>query len=319
MLSLSGVTARIKKPGVTEMATRWQRSWPQRRRAVRHEAIIGLATIAATFYPALAAAQIRLGADATFSTRYVWRGLTRTSQPVLQPQAHIGLHGASGYWTVGAWTSLEPFRADATDLSDRGSGRRGLGEFNYWAEYARSSGRLEYAVGWTGYIFDNNASRGGRGSDFNSGEVYGRLWFTHLPLIAKTAIWYDVDRVKGAYLETRLDLRIPLLPLRLGPLRTLYLTGLAGWSVGQELNDSGRADRANFAEGGLTHVAFSIWSSFYLAPAWSLAPALHLQVNRDELTRRTSADPSDLDKSIKLWVMLQVSWSHSLGAAEAYP
>ncbi len=295
-----------------------RRSRPGRIRgpALRREALIQLAIVAAILCPAQVAAQIRLGADATYSTRYVWRGITRTSQPVLQSQAHVAVRKDHTYWTVGAWASLEPFRADATDLSDTGTDRRGLGEFNYWAEFARSSGRLEYAVGWTGYLFDNEE---GRSRDFNSSEIYGRLWLTYLPFIAKTAVWYDADRVKGAYLETRLDLRLPLLPLRLGPLRTLYLTGLAGWSLGQELNDSGAVDRANFAESGLTHLDFSLWSSFLVAPGWSIAPALHLQVNRDEFTRRTGADPSDLDKNTKLWLMLHVSWSHEVGAAEAYP
>ncbi len=278
----------------------------------------GFLLIAVSLAPRGANAQVRVGADVAYSTRYVWRGVTRTSQPVLQPQVYLAIRSGDAFFTAGGWASLEAFRADSTDLSDSGVDRRGLGEFNYWAEYAGRRAGLEFAVGWTGYIFDNDASRGGRSRDFNSGEIYGNLQLAAGPLRPKVALWYDVDRVKGAYIETSSDLRVPLLPLRLGPLRTIHLSGLAGWSVGQEVSGSESPAEANFAAGGLTHVGFSIWSSFFIAKGLTVAPVLHFQVNRDDFTRRTSGDPSDADENVKLWFTVSISWSRALSGDEGY-
>jgi hypothetical protein len=138
---------------------------------------------------------------------------------------------------------------------------------------------------------------------------------TSVPLHPKVSVWYDVDKVKGAYFEGSLDLRIPLLPLRLGPMRSIHLTGLAGWSAGQEVNDTRPTEAAHFAESGLTHLDFSLWSSFFVAEYWSITPVLHFQINEDPITKRTGDDPAG-NSDTKLWLIIFVSWGHKFAVAE---
>ncbi len=261
-------------------------------------------------------AQLVIGTDAAYSTRYVWRGVTRTSDPVLQPDVYLAFAHDDAFLTAGVWASFEPFRAGETDLSDSGVGEKGVGELNYWVEYARRLRPVEFALGWTRYMYEGDAERGGRGSEFNTSEIYSRVQLVRLPLKPKLAVWYDVERVKGAYIETSLDLRVPLLPLRLGPLRSIHLSGLAGWSAGQESNEEEPSGGANFADPGLTHLDLSLWASFVLVDGLSMAPAFHFQVSQDESTRRTSLDPADADRSTKVWFTLSVSWSHAIAQRE---
>ena len=255
-----------------------------------------------------AAAQVQFGGDVTWSNRYVWRGITRTSKPVQQPDIFLALQRGRAFLTAGAWTSLELRQAGANDLSDSGVGRRGFGEFNYWIEYAGARGSLDLHVGWTGYIFDNDAASGGRSSDFNTGEVYGSAELIIQPLSPKLAVWYDVDRVKGAYIETSATLQVPILPVG-----SIYLTGLAGWSAGQGASGTTGGESANFADDGLTHIDLSTWASFFVAEHLSVAAVFHFQFNVDDATRVTSADPRELDQETKAWIGLAVSWAHELG------
>jgi hypothetical protein len=253
--------------------------------------------------------KVYLGADATYSNRYVWRGLTRTSHKIFQLGAFVSVASGQDFFTFGGWASLEPLESDADQTSDTGVDEAGLGEFNYWFEYQRGFGLLDAAVGWTGYVFGNEATAGGWTSDFNTGEIYGRIELRSLPVSPKLAVWYDVDNVDGAYLETSADLQVPFLPIA-----SLYVTGLAGWSLGQDVS-GGNPTTGYFAEDGLTHVDLSAWTSFLIGGGFSIASALHVQFNRDASTKVTSAHADDSDRSTKVWFSLAVSWVHNLALA----
>ncbi len=126
-------------------------------------------------------------------------------------------------------------------------------------------------------------------------------------LIPKLALWYDVDASEGAYIETGLDLRVPILPVA-----NIYLGALAGWSAGQGVNGSEPSQLAHFQTDGLTHLDLSAAASFWVWKGFSLAPALHVQFGEDAATQRTGADDS---ADLKVWFALALSWAHELGAS----
>jgi hypothetical protein len=76
------------------------------------------------------------------------------------------------------------------------------------------------------------------------------------------------------------------------------------------VNSSDPTEFANFADDGLTHIDLSGGLSFS-AGVLSFEPALHLVINSDEATKVTS--PTSLDKDVKLWGGVTVSWSKALG------
>src|SRR5712691_4037331 len=97
--------------------------------------------VAAALLPALglpspAYAQVYLGLDATLSSPYVWRGLTRANGWVVQPEAFVSLKAGGGFLSGGVWASYELASAGPNDLSDLGTGGAGLAELNYRGQAA---------------------------------------------------------------------------------------------------------------------------------------------------------------------------------------
>src|SRR6266542_1526600 len=83
--------------------------------------------VAAALLPALglpspACAQVYLGLDATLSSPYVWRGVTRANGWVVQPEGFVSLKAGGGFLSGGVWASYELANAGPNDLSDLGTG-----------------------------------------------------------------------------------------------------------------------------------------------------------------------------------------------------
>ncbi len=253
------------------------------------------------------------GVDVGLATDYVWRGITRANNSVIQPGVYVAAAGTDAHLAAGGWASIELFRAEAGQLTDIGVGEKGVGEIDVWVEAAKTFEALDAGVGWAGYFFRRDPGPGGRNHEHNANEIYGHLQFVSLPLKPKLKAWYDIDYTKGAYLEGSLDLRVPLLPLRLAALRSFHISALAGWSAGQETNESDPSEGAHFAEAGLTHVDLSAWSSFVVAPDWSIAAEFHFQINEDPATKRIGAG-AEAEKDTKVWFALFVSWAHQFSS-----
>ena len=241
--------------------------------------------------------QIQVGADVAFTTKYVWRGITREDDAAIQPDIFVAASPGNGFLTAGGWANLG-----------------GASDFDLWAEYSARFQPVDGALGWVLHSFERAPGNSGNNGELITNEIYARLQLTSVPLHPKVSVWYDVDKVKGAYIEGSLDLRIPLLPLRLGPMRSIHLTGLAGWSAGQEVNDARPSEAAHFAESGLTHLDFSLWSSFFVAEFLSITPALHFQINEDPITKLTGDNPPE-SSDTKFWFIIFVSWGHQFAVA----
>src|SRR5439155_22270112 len=61
--------------------------------------------------PGPAGAQGYLGLDATLSSPYVWRGVTRANGWVAQPEGFVSVKAGGGFLAAGAWASYELGRA----------------------------------------------------------------------------------------------------------------------------------------------------------------------------------------------------------------
>jgi hypothetical protein len=268
-------------------------------------AVLGLALGLASS----ATAQVTVGADAAFNSAYVWRGLSLTNKFVIEPDVYVTIPVGPTGLTVGGWANIEPSKYDDVpdDISE-GGGLAGpdLTEFDWWAELGIPVGKVTITPGATGYIYPND---GGLTEDNNTIEVYGKL-SADVFLSPKLSIYYDVDKIKGAYIEASVSHGIPLspeLPLNIG--------ALAGFSAGQEVNDSDPNELANFNESGLTHLDFSLSLPFSAGPL-SIAPQFHFLVNNDEFTKitKTTSGPTGVNQEdTKIWFGATISWSHDFG------
>ncbi|MEO8198885.1 MAG: TorF family putative porin [Gemmatimonadota bacterium] len=249
-----------------------------------------------------ASAQVSVGADAGIFSSYVWRGLTLSSKPVIQPDLWVSVPVGSGSITVGGWGNVELGKYDGTNDISEGGGQAGpdLTEFDWWGEYGNTFGKATLTLGATGYIYPNDF---GLTSDANTIEVYGRLGFATV-LSPRFSAYYDVDKIKGFYFEGMVNHSI-----QVSPSFSLTLGALAGLSAGQGINDDPASDESsNFFDDGLTHVDLSASTSFS-AGSLSFAPAFHFQINSDEATKPHNADPAKFDESTKIWFGMTISWA----------
>jgi len=255
-------------------------------------------------------AQTTFGVDLDLLSSYVWRGLSMTNKPVAEPGAWVSFPAGNASITVGGWANIDIGRYDdASDISESGgTSAFNFAEFDPYAEVSFPVGNAVLTGGVLGYVYPNDDP--GFTSDFNTWEIYGKAGLD-APLSPELSIYYDVDNIKGAYIEGSISHS-----LAASERVSIDFGAVAGFSAGQDadLDDSGtpRADFFNFAENGFTHLDLSAGVPFSVG-VFSITPVVHFVINGDELTKITSFDettgfPNSNDA--KIWGGVSLSWSN---------
>ncbi len=260
----------------------------------------------------VAQAQAEVGAQLDLFSSYVWRGVSLTNKPVAQPDLWVSFPAGSASITAGGWANIDLGKYDDPDddISESGGlSAFNFAEFNPYAEVSFGAGKATLTGGIVGYFYPNDTDNG-LNSEFNTWELYGKVGFD-TPLAPELSIYYDVDKVSGAYLEGAVSHSLPL-----GEKHTVDLGAIVGFSAGQD-NDEDvpeeERDFANFADNGLTHVDFSAGLPL-AAGAFSITPVLHFQINSDEATKFHS--PSSDGSDVKLWGGVSIGWSNAVEEEE---
>jgi hypothetical protein len=269
----------------------------------------GLFVVAVTVGTVPARAQTELGMDLGLFSSYVWRGLTRTNKPVAQPAIYLSFPVGSTSLTAGGWSSIDLGKYDdfTDDLSQSGGGSAfNLAEFQPYAEVSLPLGQATLTGGVTGYIYPNDAPAPALGlmtSGENTWEIYGKLGFD-AALSPEISVYYDVDKVKGAYLEGGISYS-----LEASERVSVDLGAVAGFSAGQDASGDVDEEAPRFLDNGFTHLDLSAGIPF-TAGNVAITPLLHVVVTGDEFTKTTS--PTE-DSDVKLWGGVSISWSRVLG------
>jgi hypothetical protein len=269
--------------------------------------VLGAAlVVASAIATATPAAAQTVGADLALFSSYVWRGLSLTNKPVAQPDLYVTFPAGKASVTVGGWANLDLGKYDnaQNDISESGgTSAFNFAEFDPWAEISVPAGKATLTGGITAYFYPNDA---GLTKDANTWEVYGKVGFD-VPLSPKIAAWYDIDKIKGLYVEGSVAHSVPL-----GEKHSLSLGALAGFNAGQGVPDDPNSDQSfNFADNGFTHLDLSA-SLPLTAGSVSISPAFHFVVNGDDFVKVTSPTKTH---DIKVWGGVTLSWSKSYGAA----
>ena len=275
---------------------------------------VGLALLHGLGLPSPACAQVYLGLDAALTSPYVWRGVTRANGWVVQPECFMSVRAGDGFLSGGAWASDELRRASPGDLSDLGPGQRGLAELDYWGQASWSLGLMQAALGAIRYTFRGTGPTAARTPVDNTTELYMDVRAISKYVVPGVALWLDVDRVGGAYIEG--SATVPLLANPLAaPFITLMTRAALGYTLGQEVNIRDPAQGAYFARAGVTHVDLAVSGDLTLHPLG--VPTVlriegHTQFSADPATRPTTADPSDARRSVKRWAALALRLSPAI-------
>lgn len=279
---------------------------PARRRGASCLLSVGALAASALAAAAPAHAQPTVGLDLSAFSAMVWRGVTTTNRPVLDPTLTLTVPSRAAEWTLGAWSNAEPVHYRPATMLDSFGGAPGplFTMHELWAEAARPVGRATAALGASAYLYPR---AGGLAATYNTVELHGKFALPG-PLAPTLAANYDVGRVGGGYLELSgsRDVR--------GPAgRALTLAASGGWSVGQGARAGDATDVAYFARDGFTHAEASVATGVRLG-AVSLTPSVHLAYAADPWTRTVAPDR---ERRWKGWVGTSLAWSRALGHASA--
>ncbi len=257
----------------------------------------------------VAQAQAEVGAQLDLFSSYVWRGLSLTNKPVAQPDVWVSFPAGNASITAGGWANIDLGKYDDpdNDISESGGlSAFNLSEFNPYAEVSFGTGKATLTGGIVGYFYPNDLtddSNGGYSSDINTWEVYGTVGFD-VPLAPELSIYYDFDKVKGAYFEGAVSHSVAL-----GESHTLDLGGVVGLNAGQGIDSD---ESFNFSDDGLTHLDLSAGLPL-TAGAFSITPVLHFQISADDAAKLTS--PTN-ESDVKLWGGVSIGWSNAVEEEE---
>ena len=258
-----------------------------------HTAVLTLLAFAST---APAFAQTTIDVEIAGFSKYVWRGVSITNNPVVQADLALSIPLSIASLNIGAWANIEPLRYDDVNDISQGGGVAApdVTEFDWRADIARTFSIASITAGATGYQYPNKL---GVTSDARTIELYGKLQLDPPSLSLTLSLYYDVDKVRGSYLEGGLSKSVGLTPGF-----AMTLGALAGWSAGQEVDND---PAANFARSGLTHVDLCVTTDLALG-SLSIAPEMHYVINHDDFTRFLAPDyPS---RAYNIWFGAVIAW-----------
>jgi hypothetical protein len=279
----------------------------QRANVVGVAALVGAVILGA----GRAQAQTTVGADLSVFSSYVWRGLSLTNKPVAQPDLYVTIPAGNASITVGGWSSIDLGKYDNlnNDISESGgSSSFNFAEFDWWGEVSYPVGKATLTAGATGYIYPNDANAPGVGlltKQNNTVEIYAKAALDNV-LSPKISAYYDVDKIKGLYVEGGVTYAIPA-----SEKVSVNVGALAGFNTGQGINPSDPS--FNFSDDGFTHADLSVGVPL-TAGSVSITPVAHLVIGGDDFTKITSPTKTH---DVKLWGGVSLAWSKELGAAPA--
>jgi hypothetical protein len=253
------------------------------------------ALTAALMAPLALPAQTTVTADALMASSFVWRGVHFTNRPVVQGDVYVTHTRGAITYTSGAWINAEPadYRAaNAVRMLAPGHHGPALTAIAPWVDATVQAGPLALTGGATIYRYPQ---RTGFAEGFNTTELYAKL-VGGGPLTPRVQMWWDVQKVRGAYLETAvshtLDTRVPV---------GLSLTG--GWSAGQEVRGT---QTAYFARSGFLALDGAV-SLPFTRGGLTISPTMHAVLARDAATQLVT--PGTSMRRGKLWWSLGGTWT----------
>lgn len=249
------------------------------------------------------AAQPTVTVDLSAYSAMVWRGVTSTNRPVLDPALTLTVPSRAAEWTVGVWSNAEPVHYGAATTMNSYGGAPGplFSMHELWVQAARPVGRATASIGASAYRYPR---AGDLAATYNTVELHGNVTLPGAFAPTVTA-HYDVGRVGGGYLELAGSRDVD------GPgRRAVTLTASGGWSVGQGARSE--TDVAYFARDGFTHAQTSVATALTLGHV-TLTPSAHLAYAADPWTRTVAPDRQQRWKG---WIGASLSWSRALGRVE---
>ena len=149
-----------------------------------------LVTLLLHFSPTYCAGPLTFDFEPAFNSKYLWRGITCSGAPVLQPS----LSASYGQLSFNLWGNLNLESNNDYDFE--------LNEVDYTLCYQYSTGPVDFSLGSILYTFPNIG-------DGSTAELFAGVGFPML-LNSSVTLYQDVDEAEGTYVSLAVAPSIPL-------------------------------------------------------------------------------------------------------------
>jgi hypothetical protein len=215
--------------------------------------------------------------ELTIASRYEWRGLVREPGANLQQALYLSAFPGDAIVTAGAWAF--------TDLSRdaNGSSAGWFSELSPWIEASYGSDRAFAFLGVTAYHVEEGAFVPPWHSTL---EAYAGAegMLPRVPLHVEGTLFWDLQTVRGGYLDAATSLQVPLWTGLLAPVGSLFLESRVG----------------TWLDRGMGHVDVSLYTTSTPVRFWGLEGSVTLESRwtrgLDPETRRSLAGGVDRDR-----------------------
>jgi uncharacterized protein (TIGR02001 family) len=221
--------------------------------------------LAATFAaPVLAAGPLDVRAELPVYSKYVWRGMVQTDDPVLQPSVDLGLFG----FQLGFWGNLDMTDVNSSDFADT---EWKFTEIDWMLGYKLGLPLVELGAGFLWYTYPEDT--GAETVEFYVGAK------ANVILSPSLTVYQDLDAFKGAYWDATIGHDVGVgesgtlqLTAGLGLGSKSYMTGFFGVPV--DLTDPATvaeigASAADARIAAAYPVGFTPFFTFTPSVAWS--------------------------------------------------
>ena len=198
-----------------------------------------------------------VGVDMAVMSRYVWRGLLLTDDPVLQPSLTVGYAGVS----LNVWGNM--------DLGSVNDNEGDFNEVDFTLSYEHTYKKASFSGGLIHYTFPN--------TDFASTtEVFASVSLD-VPLAPTFAGYWDADEVQGTYLTFDLSHSVPLPKIRDGLTWSLDLSAGVGWGSPDHNEGYFGAE-----EDGVTDFRAGLSLPISVGEHWTITPGVNYSTVLDD-------------------------------------
>jgi len=170
--------------------------------------IVGTVMVMAVYSPVICAgdggASIGVDSGAAILSKYVWRGILLTDDPVLQPGITVGYCGFSG----NVWGNM--------DLGDVNGNNGEFNELDFTADYSAECGGYGLSAGIIHYAFPN--------TDYDPTTEFYVSLTTPYTKGASLTVYHDIGEADGTYTTLGYDASIPL-----GGITSMNIGGSLGY------------------------------------------------------------------------------------------
>jgi uncharacterized protein (TIGR02001 family) len=247
--------------------------------AVKHAGLLILAALA--FQASAGVLPVSVTLDATWNSKYIWRGLNCADESVLQPSAFLTLTGFS----AGVWGNME--LTDINELTEEDDRAGAFTEVDWYLGYEMDLLLAGLSAGLGYYTYPNTEVE-------SSAEIY-LSGYAKVPLSPTVTIYQGIKEAEGMYVALSGSQELGGMSIAPTVSVTPTIAANLGWGNKVHNNFNFGVDKA-----AMTDLTIDLSAPVSMGLVFTLTPAVHYSTMLDDEISDGFDDPSNFWGGVSL-------------------